>query len=407
MKVLFLSDNFPPEANAPAIRTFEHIKVWQRLGAEVTVITCAPNFPRGIVYDGYKNKLYQRCEEQGVDVIRVWSYISANAGFAKRILDYVSYAFAATLAASRLEFDVVVATSPQLFTAVAGRAAAKLKGRPWVMEVRDLWPESIRAVGAARGPSRLMDLLERLELSLYRSAAKVIVVTDSFRENLTSRSIDPSKIAVVTNGVDRGAYAPSPKSAALVQRLGLGGKTVVGYLGTHGLAHGLTFILSCAAEADPNVHFVLIGDGAMKETLLAQREALGLTNVTMLPPVPKQDIGEYLSVVDIALVPLRRSDTFKSVIPSKIFESAASGTPILLGVEGESKRIVERFGAGLAFIPEDRESFLTQLHRLSSDADTYRACQAACVRLAAAYDRSALATQMYEVVIAATETKKS
>lgn len=398
MRILLLTDNYPPEVNAPAVRSYEHASVWQRLGAEVTVVTCAPNFPRGRLYDGYANRLYQRRTEAGIDVVRVWSFISANEGFGRRILDYVSYAITATLASLRLDFDVVVATSPQFFTAIAGRSVGALKRRPWVMEVRDLWPESIRAVGAARGPARLFDALERLELSLYRSARRVVVVTESFRDDLIRRGIDTSKISVITNGVDVSAYPHRPKPAALVEALGLAGKVVVGYIGTHGLAHGLDFILSCAPELDERLHFVFVGDGAMKAKLLAQHAQLNLTNVTMLPPVPKAEVGKYLALIDISLVPLRRSKTFASVIPSKIFESAAAETPILLGVEGESARIIRKYGAGLTFKPEDRESFLEQLHTLAFDDALYARCRDACASLAAAFDRTALAERMYEVL---------
>ena len=371
------------------------MKAWQALGAKVTVVTCAPNFPRGKVYPGYRNRWYQRRDEDGVDVIRVWSYISANAGFTKRILDYVSYAVSAVFAALPLDFDLIVATSPQFFTAVAGRVVSALRRRPWVMEVRDLWPESIRAVGAARGPRWLFDRLEALELSLYRSAALVVVVTESFRDNLIDRGIPPKKLTVVTNGVDASAFTPRPRPAALEARLGLTGKTVVGYFGTHGLAHGLPFILSTAASAPAHVHFLFVGDGAMKGELVEQRAQLGLANVTLLPPVPKAEIGNYLALADIALVPLRRSDTFRSVIPSKIFESAATGTPILLGVEGESRRIVERYGAGLAYTPEDSGSFLAQLRILATDAQAYESCRVGALRLAADYDRDVLAARMY------------
>ena len=381
------------------MRTFEHVRVWQELGAEITVLTCAPNFPQGKVYPGYRNRLYSRRREDGVDVVRVWSYVSANAGFAKRILDYCSYAVAATLASLALSFDVVVATSPQFFTAVAGRAVGALRGRPWIMEVRDLWPESIRAVGAARGPELLLDALERLELALYRSARSVVVVTDSFRQNLIARGIDAAKVHVVTNGVDTTLYSPSAKPAGLASELGVADKLVVAYVGTHGMAHGLDFVLDCAGSAPPHVHFLFVGDGAEKRRLTAQRERLGLTNVTILAPVPKAEVARYLALADVALVPLRRRDTFKSVIPSKIFESAASGTPILLGVEGESRAIVERHAAGLAYVPEDRESFLTQLSALANDAELYRRCRRGCADLAAAYDRRVLATRMYSILV--------
>ncbi len=203
-------------------------------GHQVTVITCAPNFPKGKVYDGYRNRPWQSETLDGIRVIRVWSYISANEGFALRTLDYVSYMMSAVLAAPLVRrVDLVVGTSPQFFTACAAYAASRMKRVPYVFELRDLWPESIRAVGAMK-EGRALRALERLELFLYRKAARVVSVTRSFKRNLVERGIDPAKIAVVTNGVDVARFKPRPKDADLVARYGLEGKFVAGYVGTHG-----------------------------------------------------------------------------------------------------------------------------------------------------------------------------
>lgn len=149
-EITFLSDNFPPEVNAPANRTYEHCREWVRSGVEVTVITCAPNFPKGRVYEGYKNKLYQTEIIDGIKVIRVWSYITANEGFVKRILDYISFAVASFIAGLFVKTDLIVATSPQFFTALSGWLLSIFKRKKWIFEVRDLWPESIMAVGAMK-----------------------------------------------------------------------------------------------------------------------------------------------------------------------------------------------------------------------------------------------------------------
>ncbi|MFK8164592.1 MAG: glycosyltransferase family 4 protein [Lewinella sp.] len=397
MNLLFLTDNFPPEVNAPATRTYEHCRAWMKQGVKVTVITCVPNFPKGKVFVGYRNKLWQQEEMDGITVIRVWSYIAPNAGFAKRIFDYISYAMMALIASLFVKTDLIVATSPQFFTAVAGYLASVLKRKPWVMEVRDLWPESIRAVGAAKGKENWLDRMEKLELFLYRKAAKVVVVTHAFKENICRRGIDPDKIDVVTNGVLKENFKARARDAALVEKLGLTGKFVVGYLGTHGMAHNLDFILDCAPAASPNVHFLFIGGGARKKHLEERVQREGFVNVTMLPSVAKTEIARYISITDIALVPLRRSDTFKTVIPSKIFENAAMGKPILLGVEGESEAIIKKYGAGLCFIPEDQDDFLRQLNRFAVE-EIYAECKANCALLAEDYDRGVLAAQMLEVL---------
>ncbi|HRP54117.1 MAG TPA: glycosyltransferase family 4 protein, partial [Fluviicola sp.] len=190
MRILFLTDNFPPEVNAPANRTYEHCKEWVKAGVEVTVITCVPNFPKGQVYPGYKNKWKQEEMIDGIRVIRVWSYITANEGFIKRVLDYISYSITAFLAGLWIKTDVIVATSPQFFTALSGRWLGFFKRKPWIMEVRDIWPESIVAVGAMKKGAAIR-FFEWLEKRMYKSATQIVVVTDAFKKNIVEKGIDP------------------------------------------------------------------------------------------------------------------------------------------------------------------------------------------------------------------------
>lgn len=399
MRILFLTDNFPPEVNAPATRTHEHCRRWVALGAQVTVITCAPNFPQGKVYAGYRNKLYQEEVIDGIRVIRVWSYVARNEGFFKRTIDFVSYAVMAFLTGLFVKTDLIVATSPQFFTALAGRALAFSRRKPWVMEVRDLWPESIATVGAMQ-QGRLYRLLERLELGCYRSARHIVVVTDAFKTKLCSRGVAEGKLSVIKNGVDLSKYQPVAKDPALLERLALQGKTILGYIGTHGMAHKLDFLLSCAESlgADSRYHFLFLGDGGERAQLLKKKDELGLTHVTMLPPVSKREIVAYLSIIDIALINLKKSDLFTTVIPSKIFENAAMQKPILIGVDGEARQIVEGYHAGRYYEPENERSFLAALEELSAPA-AYKQCQEGGARLARDFDRNALADRMYQILL--------
>ena len=371
MKLLFLTDNFPPEFNAPATRTYEHCKEWVKEGVEVTVITCAPNFPEGKVFNGYKNKLYQTEMVDGIKVVRVWTYISANKGFLKRIIDFLSFMVMSFWAGLFIKTDLIVATSPQFFTAVSGRWLAFWKRKRWVMEVRDLWPESVKAVGAM-GSNPIICFFEYLELRMYKSAWKIITVTDSFKEQLVNnRSINANKIEVVKNGINTDLFVPMPKNGILLKELQLENKFIIGYIGTHGMAHKLDFILDCAKQIEnKNIHFLFLGTGAEKENLLKQKENLGLKNVTLLPPVEKKQVKEYISILDVGLVNLKKSDTFKSVLPSKIFELAGMHKPILLGVEGEAKKLVEHYGIGLAFEPENQSDFLEKIKALQNGTET-------------------------------------
>lgn len=399
MTILFLTDNFPPEVNAPASRTYDHVKEWRKSGHEITVITCAPNFPKGKVYDGYKNKPYQTEVMDGIKVIRVWSYIAENKGFFKRTLDYISYSITSFLAGIFVKCDIIIATSPQFFTALSGRTLSFVKRKPWIMEVRDLWPESIKTVGVMKD-NLFIKYFEWQEKRCYKSARHIVVVTDSFKRNLVGKGTDGMKISVVKNGVNRELFRPMEKDSAIVAQLGLEGKRVIGYIGTHGMAHKLDFILQCAKhmEGKNNYHFLLIGSGAKKDELLRLKDEMNIGNVTMLDSVPKTEVSRYISILDLALINLRKSDLFKTVIPSKIFENAGMEIPIIMGVEGEAKKIVEEYNAGLCFEPENEEDFIHNLNRLLTDADFYARCKEGCKRLSVDFDRKRLADNMLKVI---------
>ncbi len=276
MRILFLSDNFPPEGNAPATRLYEHAVRWVRGGHEVTVVTCAPNFPEGRLFDGYRNAWRQVEQMDGIRVVRVKTYITANEGFLRRTLDYLSFmVMGFVMALFERRPDVVVATSPQFFTAIAGWALSVAKWRPFVFELRDLWPASIVAVGAMR-KTLVIRLLERLELFLYRRADAIVSVTESFRRDLVARGIDGGKIHVVVNGVDLEKYRSQPRSPELEAELGLRGKFVAGYIGTHGMAHALDKVVEAAALlADrDDIRFLFVGGGADRarvERMVAER----------------------------------------------------------------------------------------------------------------------------------------
>lgn len=399
MHILFLSDNFPPEVNAPASRTHEHCRQWAQAGHEVTVVTCAPNFPRGRVFEGYRNRLWQTETIDGIRVIRVWSYITANEGFARRVLDYLSFMASGTLAALFVRrFDVVVGTSPQFFTACAAWFVALVRRRPWVFELRDLWPESIKAVGAMK-QSRLIDALERLELFLYRSATRIVSVTHSFRTNLQRRGVDPAKIDVITNGVDIARFTPRPRDATLERQLGLEGKFVAGYVGTHGMAHALETLLDAAAALrdgpdGDRYRLLMLGDGARKAALVEMAKQRGLDNVMFIDSVPKDEVARYWSLLDVSVIHLRRTELFSTVIPSKLFECMGMGLPVLHGVAGESADIVEREGVGIVFEPESAEQLVAGIRRLAGDPALRDAMRSQALAAAGRYDRSALAADM-------------
>jgi len=412
MHILFLTDNFPPEVNAPASRTFEHCREWVRAGQRLTVITCVPNFPKGRVYKGYRNRLWQSEIIEGIRVIRVWSYITANEGFVKRILDYQSFMITATLASLFVrQVDVVVGTSPQFFTVCAAWAVSVLKRIPFVFELRDLWPESIRAVGAMQD-SAAIRWLERLELFLYRNARLIVSVTHAFRDNLIKRGIEGNKIHVVTNGVDMSRFKPRPKDQVLVRQYGLEGRFVGGYVGTHGLAHHLETILDAADRLSSEglgqrFHFMLLGDGARKPALQDDAQRRGLKNVTFIDSVPKEEVARYWSLLDVSIIHLRKTELFTTVIPSKLFECMGMGLPVLHGVAGESADIVRAELVGITFEPENADQLVAHLKALSSDDQSYASYRSMCMVAARKYDRSVLAMKMLALLTGLTASSRS
>ena len=368
MRILALSHYYPPEVNAPASRLSEHARIWREAGHQVTVVTCAPNHPAGQLYPGYRNRLWQEEVIDGIRVIRLWTFMAANEGFLPRIANYLSYLFSVVVWMWRLpRADVVMSTSPQFFCGLAGWLLKRRK-RPWILEIRDLWPESIVTVGAMKRGAAIR-AIEKVEAFAYRHADLVVSVTDGFVAHI--RAHRPKKpIAVIKNGVDLSRFASDPAAAeAFRAEHKLTGKFVASYVGTHGMAHGLRTMIATAERLRQrdDIALLMVGGGAERETIKALRDAKGLTNIVMLDQLPKAAMPAVWGASDAALVLLKRVDTFKTVIPSKMFEAMALGVPMILGVEGEAKALMDEAGAGLAITPEDDAELATAIERLADD----------------------------------------
>lgn len=401
MKILFITENFPPETNASATRVFERACYWAGWGHEVTVLTCAPNFPRGKLLDGYRNRWRQDEIMSGIRVVRVKTFITANQGIFLRTLDFLSFmasGFGVGLFLPKP--DVVVATSPQFFAAVAGWALCRMRGLPFVFELGDLWPASIAAVGAME-PNFLLRLLERFELYLYHQSAAVVALTHSFKANLIRRGIPPDKIAVVINGVDLSRYAPRERDRALAEEWDLVGKFVVGYIGTHGMAHGLHSVLDAAERlrGRDDIRWVLVGSGAERVELMCAARRRHLDNIVFIPPQPKEAMPAVWSLCDVALVHLKDMAAFREVIPSKMFEAMGMGLPLLLALpDGEARGILEADGAGLWVPAEDAAALAQAVVRLCDQGAERRRFAAASLAAAPRHTREVQARQMMAVL---------
>ncbi len=370
MKILFLTHYYLPEGNAPASRVSALAKRWVEDGHEVTVITSAPNVPDGVVYEGYKNKWTSQEIIDGVRVIRIWTYIAPNKGTVKRILNFVSYMLSAFIHALFMKKpDVMIATSPQFFCGWAGVLLHWFRRFPFVLEIRDIWPESMSAVNAGL-PAPLLKIIGVMEKIMYRSANHIVTVGDGYVTKLMERGVKQQKISVVMNGVDQSLFYPRPVNHELLRQYGVDGKFICSYVGTIGMACGLKTVLEAAEllkkQNNSNIAFILVGDGAVKQELEKEAQEKNLDNVIFTGRRPKQEIPEWISSSNVNLVHLIKSELFTTVMPSKIFESAGCGRPVLMGVEGFARKIVDDAGMGINIEPENPQDMVDALLKISA-----------------------------------------
>ena len=346
-------------------------KQWEAAGHDVTVITCVPNVPDGIVYAGYRNHLYQRDTLDGIRIVRVWTYLAPNKGTLLRIVNYISYMLTAVVAGALIgKPDVIVATSPQFFCGWAGVWISRLRRVPLILEIRDMWPESIVAVGALTN-RRLIRLLEWLEKRLYAAARHIVTVGEGYRDELRKKGVPAARISLIPNGIDRDVLFPRPPAASVCERWELHDQFVCAYVGTIGMASGLDVVLRAAARlaagGRTDIKFLVVGDGAVRAELERDAARHGLNNVVFTGRQDKESIPAILASVSVSLVHLRKHPLFATVLPSKIFEAAAMAKPVIVGVEGYAADLVTRAGAGICIEPENEGQLVDALIRLADD----------------------------------------
>lgn len=384
---------------APSARTYEHARHWVSQGHEVTVVTGFPNHPTGIIRPEYRGQFVRREQVDGIDLLRTWIYCAPNKGFFRRVLNFLSFFFSAFVLGGLLTRrpDVVVGTSPQFFCAVSAYLLSLLKRVPFVFEVRDIWPQSAIELGALKNPL-IIRALEAIERLMYRRAALIVIVAESTKPYLLAKGIPADKIALIPNGIDPQylAQAQAADGDSVRAETGLQDKFIVSYIGTHGLSHALDTALQAAAQLrdDTTIHFLFVGEGAEKDRLRQMAAELQLDNVTFLKEQPRERLLDFYRASDASLVPLRRLDIFKKVLPSKIFELMGTGSPIICSVEGEAAALIQRAEAGLCIEPENAAALITAIRRLRADASLRAQLGAAGQRFVKAHFlRSVLAEQ--------------
>lgn len=406
MRILYLSQYFPPEVGATQTRAHEMARGLVQAGHQVTMIAEVPNHPHGIIPPAYRGKLYERATLDGIDVIRVWVKASPVKDFRSRMAFYLSYMVMAALAGlflARGRFDALYATSPPLFVGGAALIISFLRRIPLIFEVRDLWPESAVALGELKNP-RAIRLAAWLEERCYARARKIIVVTQGIYQRLVERGIPTDQLVFIPNGANTDLFQPQPEAAqALRQELELDDAFVVLYAGIHGIAQGLELLLECARrlENNPAIRLLFVGEGPVKADLMAQAQKMGLSNVIFYGEVARERVPAFLSLAQVAVVPLRKLDLFEGALPSKMFDAWACACPTLVTIGGEAKAVLEQAAAGIWVAPEDAEALRAAILRLVDEPAQVRQMGENGRRFVAEhYSRQAQAQQLEKLLTA-------
>ena len=356
MRILYLSQYFPPEIGATQTRAYEMSLNLVAMGHRVTMMTEMPNHPSGIIPLEYRSRFRVIEEMDGIHVVRSWIYATPIKSFRARMLFYLSFMLTTVLNSFFLkknQFDVVYATSPPLFVGLAGLIVAKLRRIPFVFEVRDLWPESAVELGELKNP-RYIRYGHAIADLCYQNARGVVVVTKGIYEKIIKKNLPEHKLFLIKNGTNPERYRYI-QNHTLEKKLGWKDKFVVLYAGIHGVAQGLESVLETASLLVhmARIHFAFIGEGPVKGDLVDEVMRKNLTNIEFLCEVPADEIAKYISLASICLVPLRKKSLFKGALPSKMFDCWACGKPIILSVDGEARAELEAARGGLFVEPEN------------------------------------------------------
>jgi colanic acid biosynthesis glycosyl transferase WcaI len=379
LKIVFFTDHFVPEISAPAAHIFDRCRIWVEQGHDVTVVTNVPNYPLGKPYEGYRNRIRYWETTNGIKVLRVATYMAENKGTIKRTLDYMSFAISSFFNSLTItKPDVVYSTSPHIFAPFGAIAFSILKRVPHVLEVRDIWPDSIAATTGMKRTSNIYKIFEFLEKMMYKASKRIVVFTESFKDNLIEKGVPAEKLCVVINGANLSLFQSPIYDVDLAKSLGLNDKFVIGYLGTHGLSHDLlNAIRAGALISEDDIHLLFVGEGAEKAAMISLAQDLNTTNIHFVERQIREDIPKYWGLCDVGLVHLKNDPVFETVIPSKIFETMASGRPVMYcGPDSDGARLIEKYDCGLVTNSDEPQALASKLILLKRDSGL-------CKRLAA------------------------
>lgn len=369
MRVVVVTQYFPPETGGPQNRLASLASGLVEAGHEVTVLTAKPSYPAGVVFDGFEDGWVVESEYEGIPVLHAWIVPDEEKTALRRLLFYLSFVLSASVTALRreLEADVVLASSPPLTVGIAGWLVSRVTDARFVFDVRDLWPDVAVAMGELPY-GWLAGVARRVERFIYRRADGIAAVTQGFCRDIRRRVDGSTPVVRVSNGTRPGVFRVPESKSALRDELDLPGDFLVTYAGNVGLAQGLPHLLDAAESlADEDVTILLLGDGPLREGLKDEARRRHLDNLLFRDRVPLDRAARFMAASDALLVPLRDGPIFGKFIPSKLFDAMAAGRPVLLSVDGEARSILDEAGAGVYYPAEDAEALAAAICRLRSD----------------------------------------
>lgn len=374
MKILILSQYFPPETGAPQNRLYNLAEKLTALGAEVEILTAFPNYPNYEKYPEHRGKIYlKEKSESGLEIHRSYIYVSKNKSIFSRLVNYFSFTISSFfIGVFKLgKFDIIICESPPLFLGISAVFLKWIKGSQLVFNVSDLWPESAIKLGLVKN-KMIIALTTRLEEWIYSNSTKISGQTQGIVRDIAKR-VPAKNIFWLRNGVDPKEIESKLDSSNWRKKNGFEDEDLLFYFGgLLGYAQGLDCIIHAAAKLKEyqNIKFVIVGEGPEKEMLINLAKDMGTENVYFFNGVTKNEVLNIIRSIDVAIVPLRKLDLFLGAIPSKIFEILYLKKPILLGVEGEAKELfIDNARAGLAFEPDNSNELVEKIKFIAGNRD--------------------------------------
>jgi len=365
MRILFLTQYYPPETGAAPLRAYHFATKLARRGHEVTVLTGMPNHPSGRKQQGFRWKLGASERLDGVRVVRSYLFATPHKTFLTRMLNQVSFAVSAFVRGCWTPAcDVILVTSPPLFLGVSGWLLGHVKGAPYILDVRDYWPHAAVALGQLTS-RRVIRLAERMELFLYTHAAWIVAVTPGMRRLMVKRGIPGHRVVLISNGADTDCFTPAANG---VGRIANGTWTVL-YSGTHGLVHGMEMILDAAERLadDERIRFVMVGDGVAKDALVADAQRRKLSNMEFLPSQQPEGLAERIRNSDVCIATTTEGTFSEGTVPVKMFDYMACGKPVVAAVAGDARTIMAEADGGIVVSPGDSAALAAALLKLLED----------------------------------------